>query len=125
MYKITASVHFDAAHYLKDYPGKCAEIHGHRWVVGIQISGEELNEIGILIDFNDIKQYLREVTEKLDHRLINEVQPFDRINPTAENMARYIYESVKEKLSKDFPGLKIDFVEVCETPQAKAVYQER
>ncbi len=124
MYSISCSVHFDAAHYLKDYPGKCAEIHGHRWIVGIQISGEELNEIGILIDFNDIKGYLVEITEKFDHKMINEVKPFDKVNPTAENLAKYIYDEIKAKISKDFPLLKIDFVEVLESPQAKAVYSE-
>ncbi len=124
MYSINCSTHFDAAHFLKNYPGKCAEIHGHRWQVGLQISGKELNEIGILIDFTHIKRYLHEVTETLDHKLINDVEPFHRINPTAENLAKYIYESVNVKLLKDFPELKIDYIEVCETPQAKAIYKE-
>lgn len=124
MYKINCSSNFDAAHYLKGYPGKCAEIHGHRWVIGVQISGEKLNEIGILIDFNDIKRYLSEITEKFDHKMINEVAPFDKINPTAENLARYIYEEIKDKVANEFPMLRIDFVEVLESPLAKATYSE-
>lgn len=88
----------------------------------MQISGDMLNEIGILIDFTDIKRYLHDVTEKFDHKLLNEVPPFDKLNPTAENLAKYIYDNIYERITKDFPGLKIDFVEVCETPKAKATY---
>jgi len=124
LYSINYSTHFDAAHFLKDYPGKCANIHGHRWEVGVQVSGEQLNEIGILIDFNDLKRYLKEITETLDHKLINDLSYFSKINPTAENIAKYLYDLLKGKINKEFPDLILDFVEVWEAPQSKAIYTE-
>jgi len=124
MYTINCSVHFDAAHYLNYYSGKCKEIHGHRWQIGVQVSGEELDEAGILIDFHHIKRYLREITETWDHHLLNQIAPFDRINPTSENLARYIYEYVEGKLSEEFPRLHLDHVEVYETPEAKAIFSK-
>ena len=124
MYSIVCSVHFDAAHFLKNYPGKCARTHGHRWHITVQVSGMELNNIGILIDFTDIKTYLREITDKFDHQLINEVEPFDQINPTAENLSKYIYKAFKERLSNSYPKLNLDYVEVAENPNSKATYSE-
>ncbi|PKM79819.1 MAG: 6-carboxytetrahydropterin synthase QueD [Firmicutes bacterium HGW-Firmicutes-14] len=123
MYEISAYGHFDAAHFLRGYRGKCANIHGHRWKVEIILQGSELNELGIMIDFMDVKRLLKEVTGRFDHKLINEVLPFDRVNPTAENMAKEIFGLMEEAL-KDFlgTGVTISRVTVWESEAAAAAY---
>lgn len=123
MYEISAFGHFDAAHFLRGYPGKCANIHGHRWKVEITLQGEKLDELGILIDFMDVKSMLKEVMELFDHKMINEVRPFDSLNPTAENIARFIYERMADKL-RDQTGSNvwITKVKVWESDAASATY---
>ena len=123
MYEISAFGHFDAAHFLRGYPGKCANIHGHRWKVEITLQGEKLDELGILIDFMDVKSMLKEVLELFDHKMINEVPPFDSLNPTAENIARFIYERMADKL-RDQTGSNvwITKVKVWESDAASATY---
>lgn len=123
MYEISAFGHFDAAHFLRGYPGKCANIHGHRWKVEITLQGEKLDELGILIDFMDVKNMLKEVLEIFDHKMINDVSPFDSLNPTAENIARFIYERMADKL-KDQTGSNvwITKVTVWESEAASATY---
>ncbi|MDT3700696.1 MAG: 6-carboxytetrahydropterin synthase QueD [Thermincola sp.] len=123
MYEITASGHFDSAHFLRGYPGKCANIHGHRWQVDIALQGEKLDEMGILIDFMDVKTMLKEVLEVFDHKLINDIQPFDALNPTAENIARFIYEQMADKL-KNQTGERVRStrVTVWESDNTSATY---
>lgn len=123
MYEISAFGHFDAAHFLRGYPGKCANVHGHRWKVEITLQGEKLDGLGILIDFMDVKNMLKEVLELFDHKMINEVPPFDDLNPTAENIARYIFERMADKL-KDQTGSNvwITKVKVWESDAASATY---
>ena len=123
MYEISAFGHFDAAHFLRGYPGKCANIHGHRWEVGITLQGEKLDEMGILIDFMDVKNMLKEVLEVFDHKMINDVPPFDGLNPTAENIASFIYERMADKL-RDQTGSNvwITKVTVWESDAASATY---
>ncbi len=123
MYEISASAHFDAAHYLRGYKGKCANVHGHRWQVEIAMQGPELNEQGILIDFMDVKTMLKEVLDLFDHRMINEVPPFDGLNPTAENIARFIFREMSEKLKRlTGSDIKIARVTVRESESAGATY---
>ncbi len=125
MYEISAVSHFDAAHFLRGYPGKCANVHGHRWRVEIKLTGSELNELGILIDFMDVKQLLKEVTEIFDHKLINDVPPFDRLNPTAENIAKMIYDNMKARLQEN-TGCRVNVsrVTVWESENASAAYYD-
>ncbi|MDD2619371.1 MAG: 6-carboxytetrahydropterin synthase QueD [Syntrophomonadaceae bacterium] len=111
---------FAAAHWLKNYQGNCKNIHGHTWKVEVVISGEQLDEAGMLVDFREIKATLAAVLEKYDHTLLNEVRPFDTINPTAENIACYIYHEIK----KAFPKHKIVEVKVWESSIAWASYNE-
>ena len=107
MYTIKKTVEFDAAHWLRGYVGKCANLHGHRWRAEVTFSGVVLNDLGLLRDFNDVKL----VVEKFDHKVLNEVPPFDVINPTAENIARIICEDLGAAM-----------VRVWETPSSEAVY---
>ena len=123
MYEISAFGHFDAAHFLRGYPGKCANIHGHRWKVEITLQGEKLDELGILIDFMDVKNMLKEVLEVFDHKMINDVPPFDGFNPTAENIARFIYEQMADKLGNQTgSNVWITKVTVWESEAASATY---
>ena len=124
MYQIQARHHFDSAHRLRGYPGKCSNLHGHRWEVEAEVAGEQLDELGMLVDFSLLKKVLREVVDPLDHRDLCEIPPFDRENPTAENLARYIYEQLKERLESLPVGVlvKLNLVRVWESPGCAAVY---
>lgn len=120
MYEIIVEHHFDSAHFLRGYQGKCENMHGHRYIVRVRIQAKELNEIGLAYDFSDIKRYLREITEKYDHSLLNEDPPFDKINPSAENTASTIYQELKSRLAGE--KITLAAVEVWETPQQGIIY---
>jgi len=107
MWLISKEIEIDAAHYLRGYQGKCARIHGHRWKIIIEIESDRLNELGMVKDFGEIK----EAVMKFDHQLINEIEPFTEINPTAENLAMYFCKKLNAKS-----------VTVYETPTAYARY---
>lgn len=119
-YELTVKGHFDAAHALRGYPGKCRELHGHTWDVEVSVAGEGLNEIGILYDFTDLKRALGEVLAPLDHTHLNEVPPFDRLSPTGENLARYIYERLGDILPEP---VRLVEVVVWESPEARLAYR--
>lgn len=120
MYQITVEQHFDAAHFLRNYQGKCESLHGHRYRVLVKIKASELNEIGIAYDFTVLKKHLADIIARFDHTCINEVKPFDTINPSAENIAVTIYNELKPRLA-DAP-VSISCIEVWETPQNGACY---
>ncbi len=124
MYQLTKSVMFDAAHQLRDYPGKCANLHGHTYKLEVCIAGEKVSEIGMLYDFFDMKKLMQGVTDQLDHHFINDIAPFDEINPTAENLAYYIYQTLKRELAAQNPALILKHVQVWETPTCSATYSE-
>lgn len=124
MYQLTKSVTFDAAHQLRDYPGKCANLHGHTYKLEVCIAGEKVSELGMLYDFFDMKKLMQGVVERLDHHFINEIPPFDEINPTAENLAYYIYQTLKQQLIQQDPHLRLKHVQVWETPSCSAIYSE-
>jgi len=122
MYKLKIITDFDAAHQLRGYKGKCENIHGHNWKVEIEVIAENLNEIGIAIDFKDLKKISDEVVSELDHTFINEIPPFNQINPSSENIAKWIYLNLKSKLEK-IP-VKLFSVTVWESDNAGATYFE-
>ncbi len=109
---------FAAAHWLKDYPGNCSRIHGHTWKAEVSLRGSKLDEMGMLVDFREVRRILSEELGKYDHQLLNEIEPFDRINPTAENIARMLYEH----LELSFPECKLEYVRIWETSMASACY---
>jgi len=121
MYEIAVEKHFDAAHALRGYRGKCEALHGHRFQVVARIKAEKLNEIGIAFDFAELKQYLSEVIAKFDHTCLNEVPPFDKVNPSSENLAIAIYNGLKAKLTRTTVSLAA--VEVWESPQTSVTYR--
>ena len=119
MYQLKVRKNFSAAHFLRNYNGKCENIHGHNYTVEIYLQGEKLNETGYVMDFTDIKAHLKQILAQLDHSCLNELEAFYKQNPTAENIARYIYEELKCLLEKD---LCISAVEVWETSEQSAKY---
>lgn len=123
MFEITVANYIDSAHLLRGYQGKCANIHGHTWRVEVTLKGEQLNEIGLLVDFHDIKKIIKEVTEAFDHKFINDIKPFDRVNPSSENLAKYFFYEIKKGLSA-FDNVAIVKVLVSESRDTSAVYYE-
>lgn len=110
---------FDAAHFLRNYRGKCENLHGHNWRVELEVEGDSLDDAGMLVDFKVLKGILKEVVERLDHVLLNEVAPFDEVNPSSENIARYIFEEVARRVPE---GIRVRSVAVWESDTACAVY---
>ncbi|MBI4266938.1 MAG: 6-carboxytetrahydropterin synthase QueD [Chloroflexi bacterium] len=121
MYEIAVEKHFDAAHFLRGYRGKCEAMHGHRFQVVARVKASGLNDIGIAYDFTDLKRHLNEILAKFDHTCLNEVPPFDRINPSSENIAARIYDELKGKLAA--APLAVSAVEVWESPQTRVTYR--
>ena len=98
MYEISITSDFSAAHSLRDYEGKCANVHGHNWRVRVTVRAEETAPNGIAIDFKDLKRITNEVLGRVDHTHMNEVAPFDKVNPTSENIARWLCEQLDPEL---------------------------
>ena len=118
MYQIRIEDNFAAAHFLRDYHGKCERLHGHNYKVRVYAQAEELSPGGMVMDFGILKGYLKEVLKRYDHTLLNEQSPFDKIEPSAELIARTIYE----ELAKLIPGGGLSRVEVFETEKNRAAY---
>lgn len=125
MYELTVRRQFSAAHRLWNYPGRCVRLHGHTWLVEVAVAGDALDDYGMLIDFHELQQMVEGVISDLDHQFLNELAPFKgpgrETNPTAENIARYIYRRLKPALK---PGLKLVQVKIGESPDAWAAYRE-
>ena len=123
MYELTVRSAFEAAHFIKGYAGKCSRLHGHNWNIEAVVRGDKLDELGMLIDFKVLKSELNKVLEELDHRFLNELKSFAAENPTAENLARKIFERLAA--SEIFNGAtKLYAVKVFETPNSCVTYYE-
>lgn len=125
-HRITREAEFSAAHRLPGHPGPCAALHGHNWRVRLTLCRAGLDEAGMVLDFADVKRILQEVLAALDHRLLNEVPPFDRLAPTAEHLARHLAEQVAAQLAAR-PGAgpqgpAVHCVEVWENDRSAASY---
>ncbi|MFH1030958.1 MAG: 6-carboxytetrahydropterin synthase QueD [Chloroflexota bacterium] len=121
MYEVSVEQHFDAAHYLREYQGKCESLHGHRFRVILKVKGSKLNEIGLAYDFTELKKQLASVLSRFDHTCLNDVPPFDKINPSSENIAATIYKEVKSKLAR--APVTMSCVEVWESPESWITYR--
>jgi len=125
MFQITVEDTFAAGHYLRNYRGKCENPHGHNYKVRVTLCGEELDRAGLLLDFKDLKDVMREVVERLDHQMINDLEPFTVLNPSAENLARYFYDETQAKLRAATNGrVRVKDVTVWETETTTATYFE-
>jgi len=119
MYQVSVEQHFDAAHYLRGYHGKCENLHGHRFKVVASLKAVKLDDIGLAYDFVELKRYLGEVLSQFDHTCLNDVSPFDKLNPSSENIAATIYDQLKSRFSGEVSLLSI---EVWESPQTCVTY---
>ena len=121
MYEISVRMHFDAAHSLRGYHGKCERMHGHRYEVVLGLLAAGLNDVGLAYDFVELKKVLGGILDRLDHNNLNELPPFDRLNPSAENIAHFIYGQCQGQLGP--APVKIAYVEVWESPENRVVYR--
>ena len=119
-YYLQVKEHFDAAHALIGYDGECKNLHGHTWDVEVEVKGTELDVVGIVYDFKDLKINLRSILDQFDHKYLNEVPPFDGFNATAENLARVVFEQMTGLLP---PQVSVVEVAVWESPIARLVYK--
>jgi 6-pyruvoyltetrahydropterin/6-carboxytetrahydropterin synthase len=122
MYEVSVEVSFSAAHQLRGYKGNCENMHGHNWRVQVNVMAERLNEIDIALDFRDLKKTVREVIAPLDHAFLNDVFPFTEKNPSSENIAKWIFDSLRKKINDN--GLRVAAVTVWESDTASASYYE-
>jgi 6-pyruvoyltetrahydropterin/6-carboxytetrahydropterin synthase len=122
MFELMIETTFSAAHQLRGYMGKCEYLHGHNWKVQVHVSAEKLNEIDIAMDFHELKRLTHEVTAPLDHTFLNDVFPFTEKNPSSENIAKWIYDSLKKKITDDH--VQVTAVSVWESDTASATYYE-
>jgi 6-pyruvoyltetrahydropterin/6-carboxytetrahydropterin synthase len=122
MYELTVEVNFSAAHQLRGYHGKCENMHGHNWKVQVSVVADKLNELDIAIDFHDLKKIANEVVSPLDHSYLNEIFPFTEKNPSSENIAKWIFDTVKKRINDD--NIQVSAVTVWESATASASYYE-
>ncbi len=122
MYTVTIETEFSAAHIIRGYNGPCSRLHGHNWKVTVETKTDVLDTIGMSVDFYVLQKKTEEIVAKFDHRDMNSIPPFDKeLNPTSENIARYIYDELKKLLP---PQVKLSFVAIGETRQYTAKFSE-
>ena len=122
IYTMRIVTDFSAAHLLRDYDGPCARLHGHNWKVEVEVTASALDELGMGVDFGVIKRHTREIIDRLDHRNLNEIPPFDERNPTAENIAAHLYQELGRRL--DDERIRVAAVTLWETERASVRYSE-
>ena len=121
MFEVTIEETFAAGHALRNYRGKCENVHGHNYRAEVTLRGAELDAIGLLVDFVELKKAVHAVLDRMDHQWLNDFPPFDAINPSAENMAKYIYDEVSAALTAQ-EGVRVASVRLWETDTASAAY---
>jgi len=119
-FELSIATHFSAAHSLRDYPGDCARLHGHNWHVKLYVECKALDELGLGIDYKIMKDELKAALEPWDHYNLNDVPPFDVINPSSENVARELYQKMSQRL--DHERLRVSRIEISETCTATVTY---
>ena len=119
-YELFVTAEFSAAHSLRNYEGKCERLHGHNWRVDLRLQGRRLNHEGLLLDFVEVKRILAAVLDPFDHAYLNETPPFDRLNPSSENLARIIAGAVAKRLPR---GVRVASVTCWESARCAATYR--
>lgn len=117
MYKLVVKSKFSAAHRLVDYPGACARIHGHNWTVQVTVTAPTVDENGMVVDLVELKKHIDDCVMQFDHQVINDVPPFDQLNPTSENIAKYLYDYVAERID-----VAVESVQVSEVDDYAVIY---
>jgi 6-pyruvoyltetrahydropterin/6-carboxytetrahydropterin synthase len=123
MFEVFVEESFSAGHALRGYKGKCENVHGHNYRVRVTLEGASLDAIGLLLDFTDLKKVMHGVIAGMDHKFLNDQTPFDTINPSAENIAKYFYEEAARQMPKAANGARIASITVWETDHAAAIYR--
>ncbi len=123
MFEVTVEDSFAAGHYLRNYKGKCENPHGHNYKVRVTLAGQELDKAGLLLDFKDLRDVMKPVIERLDHQMINELEPFTTLNPSAENLAKYFCDEIEPQARNQ--GLQVQAVTVWETDTTSATYRPK
>ncbi len=118
MYSVEVRMHFSSAHNLRGYKGKCESLHGHNWEIVAVAGSPKLDRMGMVMDFHDLKKHLKLILDRLDHKYLNSIPYFRKINPTSENIAKYIYDRLKLKVRE------LQSVTVWESHNSSATYQE-
>lgn len=123
MFEVFVEQTFAAGHALRDYKGKCENVHGHNFKVQVRIEGQRLDDTGMLVDFINVKTVMRKVIDRLDHQFLNEIEPFDVKNPSAENIAEYFHTEMTTGLASTPVPIRISEVRVWETDIQSASYR--
>ncbi len=125
MYEVTVEDDFAAGHYLRNYKGKCENPHGHNYKVRVTLAGRDLDHAGLLLDFKDLKSVMKHVIDYLDHKMINDLEPFTELNPSAENLAKYFFDQTNSRLRELTNGrVGMKSVTIFETDTSIATYYE-
>jgi len=125
MFEVTVEAHFSSGHYLREYHGKCENPHGHNYRVLVTLAGKELESNGLLLDFKILKDILKPVVNYLDHQMINDLEPFTTVNPSAENLAKYFFDETNSRLSDVTKGrVYVKSSTIFETDTSQATYSE-
>ena len=125
MFEVTVDDSFAAGHYLRNYKGKCENPHGHNYKVRVTLAGKELDKAGLLLDFKDLREVMKPTIDRLDHQMINDLEPFTVLNPSAENLAKYFYDETNRRLDRVTGGrVRVKNVTVFETDSTTATYSE-
>ena len=125
MFEVTVEDSFAAGHYLRNYKGKCENPHGHNYKVRVTLAGKELDKAGLLLDFKELREVMKDVIDRLDHQMINDLEPFTALNPSAENLAKYFYDQANLKLDQVSQGrVRVKNVTVYETDTTTATYSD-
>ena len=123
MYEVSVEYTFAAGHALRGYKGKCENVHGHNYKVQLVVSGEHLDSTGLLMDFAEVRKNLKELVGRLDHRFLNDVAPFDLLNPSAENIAKFFCDELQPRIESR--GLQVEAVKIWETDTTTATYRPK
>ena len=121
MFEISVEYTFAAGHALRGYKGKCENVHGHNYRVQVMVNGEQLDSTGLLMDFVDLRRGIKGLVERLDHRFLNDLAPFEKVNPSAENLAKYFSDELEPQVRER--GLQVQAVTVWETDTTSATYR--
>ena len=123
MFEVAVEQSFASAHALRNYKGRCENVHGHNWKVRVVIEGERLDATGMLVDFLDVKSFMGEILDRVDHQFLNEIPPFDVVNPSAENIAEYFYQQLTGRFAETPVPVRIREVKIWETEIQSASYR--
>jgi 6-pyruvoyltetrahydropterin/6-carboxytetrahydropterin synthase len=123
MFQVTVDETFSSGHALRGYKGKCENVHGHNYKVRVTLEGPQLDSVGLLCDFTHLKRVIREIVGGVDHKFLNDMAPFDVINPSAENLAKYFYDETTRQMNAMPEGARVTSITIWETGTTSATYR--